>query len=122
MTTPDGKVVKSRTQDLTYRYDPSGTKLGKVTMIVSYLGKEQTLVFDFQNQEQVGQLSYTGTTGTNNFTFLVEFLGDDLSRIQNVQLTSVYSEIARIRSQPFLTRPAATGSPLPPTRGIITCR
>lgn len=86
MTTPDGKVVKSRTQDLTYRYDPSGTKLGKVTMIVSYLGKEQTLVFDFQNQEQVGQLSYTGTTGTNNFTFLVEFLGDDLSRIQNVQL------------------------------------
>ena len=86
MTTPDGKVVKSRTQDLTYRYDPSGTKLGKVTMIVSYLGKEQTLVFDFQNQEQVGQLSYTGMTGTNNFTFLVEFLGDDLSRIQNVQL------------------------------------
>lgn len=86
MTTPDGKMVKSRTQDLTYRYDPSGTKLGKVTMIVSYLGNEQTVVFDFQNQEQTGQLSYTGMTGDNEFTFLIEFLGDDLSRIQNVQL------------------------------------
>lgn len=79
--TTQGIRMRTQSRSLLYQYAEKPVRVSKVNLIYN----NEVIPFDFLNPDKSGTSYYT-YTGMRNATMMVEFEGEDLSRITNVQL------------------------------------